>query len=122
MYVDDIILIGDDLQEIQDLKYFLHLQFKIKDLGILRYFLGLEVLYQTNGLLNSQRKFTLYLLKDFDCFGYSPVSCPLDSSVKLHASEGELLPNPTHYKKLVGKLNFLSNTRLDIAYSVQHLN
>lgn len=86
VYVDDIILTGTDFQKIQDLKSFLYLQFKIKDLGRLHYFLGLEVIYQDAGLLISQRKFIMDLLKEFDCLGYSPVSSPLDSSAELHAS------------------------------------
>lgn len=47
---------------------------------------------------------------------------PLESTVKLKANEGALLKDPTHYRKLVGKMNFLTNTRIDIAYSVQHLS
>ncbi|XP_019261080.1 PREDICTED: uncharacterized protein LOC109239031 [Nicotiana attenuata] len=73
------------------------------------------------GIPGSKRKFDLDLLKD-QCFDYSSVSSPLDPAVKLKAQEGNLLPDPTYYRKLMGKLNFLTNTKLDIAYSVKLLS
>uniref|UniRef100_A0A3Q7IWP2 Reverse transcriptase Ty1/copia-type domain-containing protein n=1 Tax=Solanum lycopersicum TaxID=4081 RepID=A0A3Q7IWP2_SOLLC len=93
-----------------------------KDLKRLKYFLGLEISYKDSGVLISQRKFTLDLLNEFECSSYSPVTSSLESRVKLKASEGLLLKEPTYYKKLVGKLNFLTNRRIDIAFSVQHLS
>ncbi|XP_070021411.1 uncharacterized protein [Nicotiana sylvestris] len=122
VYVDDFILTGTNLSEITALKNFLHDKFKIKDLGKLHYFLGLEIFYRTDGVLISQRKFATNLLKEYDCLGYTTVTSPLDCTVKLKATEGPLLADPTFYRKLMGKLNFLTNTRLDITYSVQHLS
>nr|XP_016495008.1 PREDICTED: uncharacterized mitochondrial protein AtMg00810-like [Nicotiana tabacum] len=121
VYVDDVILTGHDLDEINSLKKFLDQTFKIKDLGILHYFLGLEVLYKEDGVLISQRKFTMDLLKEYDCLHQSSLSSPLDPSLKLKADEGVPLKDPTHYRKLAGKLNFITNTRLDITFNVQHL-
>ncbi|XP_015159271.1 uncharacterized mitochondrial protein AtMg00810-like [Solanum tuberosum] len=122
VYVDDILLTGTDIDEITELKKFLHHQFKIKDLGRLHYFLELEILYKDDGILISQRKFVLDLLKEFSCDHSTPLSSPLDPNVKLRANEGKALNDPTQYRKLVGKLNFLTNTRLDLAYSVQLLS
>ncbi|XP_019231774.1 PREDICTED: uncharacterized protein LOC109212578 [Nicotiana attenuata] len=122
VYVDDLILTWTDLEEITGLKNFLHDKFNIKDLGKLHYFLGLEIFYKDDGVLISQRKFATNLLKEYDCLGYTTVSSLLDCTVKLKATEGSLLADPTYYRKLVGKLNFLTNTRLDITYSVQHLS
>jgi len=62
------------------------------------------------------------LLKEFDCLHASGVVTPLDCNVKLQADMGELYSEPTKYRKLVGKLNFLTHTRPDIAFSVQHLS
>lgn len=53
MYVDDVILIGTDLKEIDLLKRFLHNSFKIKDIGRLHYFLGLEILYKNDRVIVS---------------------------------------------------------------------
>ena len=122
VYVDDILLTANDAEEIDQLKNYLHNQFKIKDLGKLHYFLGLEILYTEAGMLISQRKFVLDLLKEYNCTEYSSLASPLDCTIKLKASEGKLLENPKSYRKLIGKLNFLTNTRLDIAYGVQHLS
>jgi len=119
VYVDDIVLTGTDAAEIADLKVYLHNRFKIKDLGLLHYFLGMEVLHTDHGVVISQRKFVLDMLKDYDCLHMSSLASPLDPNAKLRAKEGKVLSDGTYYRKLVGKLNFLTNIRLDIAFSVQ---
>ncbi|XP_019260741.1 PREDICTED: uncharacterized protein LOC109238720 [Nicotiana attenuata] len=122
IYVDDIVVTGTDVVELERLKCFLHASFKIKDLGKMHYFLGVEVLYKADGVVISQRKFALDLLKEYDCLSQSGFSSPLDPTVKLKAKEGATLQDPTYYRKLVGKLNFLTNTRLGISCGVQHLS
>lgn len=79
-------------------------------------------MYRKDGILISQRKFTTDLLKEYDAMNYRPTTSPLDANEKLKATEGNLLSNPAHYRRLIGKLNFLTNTRMDIAYSVQQLS
>uniref|UniRef100_A0A3Q7F2Z3 Reverse transcriptase Ty1/copia-type domain-containing protein n=1 Tax=Solanum lycopersicum TaxID=4081 RepID=A0A3Q7F2Z3_SOLLC len=99
-----------------------HNHFKIKDLGRLHYFLGLEILYRQNDALISQRRFTTNLLKEFDVMDCKVTNSPLDSTEKLTAADGKLLSDPTHYMNLIGNLNFLTNTRINISFSVQHLS
>ena len=57
VYVDDIVLTRTDVDAIADLKVYLNNKFKIKDLGLLNYFLGMEVLHTDQGIIVSQRKF-----------------------------------------------------------------
>ena len=64
MYVDDIILTGDDTIEMERLKRCLASEFEIKDLGSLRYFLGMEVARTKKGIAVSQRKYVIDLLKE----------------------------------------------------------
>ncbi|XP_015164061.1 uncharacterized mitochondrial protein AtMg00810-like [Solanum tuberosum] len=75
-----------DLEKITSLKAFLHEQFKIKDLGKLYYFLGLEILYRQDGVLISQRKFTTNLLNEHDFMNCKVTSSPLESTEKLKAT------------------------------------
>lgn len=122
VYVDDIILSGTNMHEITVLKCFLHDQFKIKDLGLLNYFLRIEVLYTTSGVFLHQKKFISDLLKEFHCDVCTPVVFPLELNEKLMASIGEPLPNLNVYRSLIGKLSFLTHTRPDLSFVVQHLS
>ena len=121
VYVDDIVVTGNNSSEIAALKAFLNDKFKIKDLGEPNYFLGMEVVQVPNGTVLTQRKFALDLLKEFHCDMLPATTCPLGSLSKSPSTE-DSLTDITNYRKLVGKLNYLTNTRPDIAFSVQYLS
>lgn len=104
------------------LKSFLDHQFKIKDLGTVYYFLGLEISKVDQGFLINQQKYTKELFSEFHCSEVIPALTPLDPHVKLSVDSGKALSDPSVYRRLIGKLNFLQHTRPDIFYLVQHLS
>lgn len=117
VYVDDIIITGNDRRGISSLKTFIHSQFHTKELGELNYFLGIEVIRENGKICLSQRKYTLDLLKETGKLGAKPCNTPILVNTVL-TKEGELFEDPEKYRRLVGKLNYLVVTRPDIAYSV----
>ncbi|KAK2405752.1 hypothetical protein QL285_054960 [Trifolium repens] len=91
--------------------------FEIKDLGSMRYFLGMEVARSKDGIIVSQQKYILDLLKETIMSGCRPTDTPMDPNAKLW--EKCSVPVDTRrYQRLVGKLIYLSHTRPDIAFSV----
>lgn len=122
VYVDNILIIGNDPTESTVMKVFLNKEFRIKDLGKLHYFLGMEVLREKHGCIISQRKFALELLQEFDYSHLPMVSSPLDPSFKLTVSSGPLLPDPTLYRRLVGKLNYLTHTKPVLSFPILTLS
>ena len=88
-----------------------------KDLGMLKYFLGVEVMRSKYGIFLSQRKYVLYLLSEIGKLAAKPCQSPMAQSLHL-TREGELFEDLESYRRLVGKLNYLTVTHLDIAYSV----
>ena len=119
--MDDIVITGSDSKGILSLKSFLHSQFHIKDLGMLKYFLGIEVIRNKQGILLSQWKYVLDLLSKIGKLGAKPCSTPMTPNVQI-TKEGDLFEDPEKYRKLVGKLNYLTVTHSDITYSVSVLS
>ncbi|CAN1152027.1 Retrovirus-related Pol polyprotein from transposon TNT 1-94, partial [Linum perenne] len=118
VYVDDIIITGDDTEEIRRLKLTLANEFDLKDLGELKYFLGMEVARSKHGIALSQRKYVLDLLRETGMLGCKPADTPMESNKHLN-NEDEVAPvNKEGYQRLVGKLIYLAHTRPDIAFSV----
>ncbi|KAJ7959763.1 Retrovirus-related Pol polyprotein from transposon TNT 1-94 [Quillaja saponaria] len=102
VYVDDIVITGDDNHGIQQLKSFPQSKFQTKDSGQLKYFLGIEVARSQLGICLSQRKYCLDVLSDIGMLDFKPVDTPMDPNTKLVSDEGELLTNPEQYRHLVG--------------------
>ncbi|RVW96936.1 Retrovirus-related Pol polyprotein from transposon RE2 [Vitis vinifera] len=118
VYVDDIILSGNDMEELQNLKKYLSEEFEVKDLGNLKYFLGLEVARSRKGIIVSQRKYILDLLKETGMLGCKPIDTPMDSQKKLGIEKESTPVDRGRYQRLVGCLIYLSHTRPDIGFAV----
>ncbi|GJU62778.1 putative RNA-directed DNA polymerase [Tanacetum coccineum] len=125
VYVDDIIITGNNSSEIDKFKEFLRTKFMIKDLGNLKYFLGIEVINTDKGICLNQRKYVLDLLSDYGMLACKPARTPMISKLSVSNEESEsdpLLDNVVDYQKLMGKLIYLTNTRPDISYAVHCLS
>ncbi|GJT53090.1 retrovirus-related pol polyprotein from transposon RE1 [Tanacetum coccineum] len=122
VYVDDILIAGNHQSTILDIKQQLHKQFNIKDLGPLHYYLGIEILRNSHGLVMSQRKYVVELLKGGSVFNDKLVTIPINPIASLNLTDGKLLPDPSHYRTLVGKLIYLTITRPDISFAAQILS
>jgi hypothetical protein len=122
VYADDIILAGSSLNEFAIIKSILDTQFKIKDLGVLKYFLGLEVAHSKEGIYISQRKYCLDLLESSGLFGSKPATTPLDTSTKLYQDNSKPFADVSCYRRLIGRLLYLNTTRPDITLATQQLS
>ncbi|CAM8916639.1 unnamed protein product [Rhodiola kirilowii] len=122
VYVDDVVLTGTSSQLITHVKEFIHDKFQIKDLGYLKYFLGLEVARSRDGIFLNQRKYALDILEDANFSDCKPVRTPMESKHGLGTSSGPALSDPSVYRRLVGRLIYLTITRPDLAFPVHLLS
>ncbi|KAA0055577.1 Cysteine-rich RLK (RECEPTOR-like protein kinase) 8 [Cucumis melo var. makuwa] len=125
VYVDDIVLSGDNQAEISQLKQRMGNEFEIKNLENLKYFLGMEVARSKEGISVSQRKYTLDLLIETGMLGCRPADTPIEFNCKLGNSDDQVSVDKEQYQRLVGlmfrktdKKTIEAYTDLDWARSV----
>lgn len=122
VYVDDFVLAGNDLQAINKFKEQLSKCFHMKDLGKLKYFLGIEVSRGQDGFCLSQRKYALDIITEAGLIGCKPSAVPIELNHKLATVSSPIFGNPEQYRRLVGRFIYLSLTRPDLSYAVHILS
>lgn len=119
VYVDDILIASDAM--VDELKQRLSSAFKLRDLGTPKYFLGLEIARSTEDISVCQRKYVLDLLESTGFSGCRPSSIPMEPNQKMSKEDGILLEDAKHYRRLLGRLQYLTFTRPDIGFTVSKL-
>jgi len=117
VYVDDILLTGNNSELLHRLITLLSSEFKLRDLGHVHYFLGIEVAPTNVGLVLSQHKYVLDILSHVGMSSCKPVDTPASVS-KLDIQSTNLFSDPTCFHQIVSALQYLTFTRPDICYAV----
>jgi len=118
LYVDDLLITGNCEKNISKFKGELMKEFEMSDLGIMKYFLGIEFQRTKLGLLMHQRRYAMEILKRCDMEHCNAATTPAETRLQLSKSEEEQDVDPTQYRRLIGSLRYLCNTRPDLAFSV----
>lgn len=122
VYVDDLIITGTNSQAIQKLKKEMTHLFKMSDLGLLHYYLGIEVKQSTEGISLCQKAYTRKILEKAGMAGCNACQTPMVPRLKLTKESGSPLVDATLYRSIVGSLRYLVHTRPDLAFSVGYVS
>jgi hypothetical protein len=121
LYVDDLFLTGAE-KLITECKRKLVAEFEMKDLGMMHYFLGLEVWQRSDGIFLNQGKYAVEILKRFEMSNCKAMVTPMISNLKLLRDTTSKIVDSTLYRQIVGSLMYLTNTRPDICFVVNTLS
>ncbi|GJV44866.1 ribonuclease H-like domain, reverse transcriptase, RNA-dependent DNA polymerase [Tanacetum coccineum] len=118
VYVDDLIITGTPKKEIDKFKAQMEEKFEMSDLGLLAYYLGIEVT-QTNGDISiKQSAYASKILKEAGMIDCNETLIPMDPGTRLTKITEGTMVNSTEYRSLIGCLRYLLHTRPDLSYSV----
>eukprot|EP00253_Pinus_taeda_P008551 PITA_08551 len=118
LYVDDVIFTSNDDYLIENFKTVMKKEFEMTDMGLLRYFLGIEVEQNGNGIFISQEKYANEVLKRFNMQESKAAITPTVMGLKLNKEDNNKDFDPSLYKSIVGSLTYLTATRPDIMHAV----
>ncbi|PKU61448.1 Retrovirus-related Pol polyprotein from transposon TNT 1-94 [Dendrobium catenatum] len=117
VYIDDILITGNNKEHIQLILRSLHDRFRLKELGNASLFLGIQILPTSSGYFLSQQHYALELIKNAGFFSCKPCSTPAGTKRSIKHDKDALHSDPHSYRKLAGSLQYLSITRPDIAFA-----
>ncbi|KAM2279296.1 hypothetical protein ACFX1S_040157 [Malus domestica] len=118
LYVDDLIFTGNDAKMFDEFKKSMMTEFEMTDMGLMHYFLGLEVIQTTAGNFIYQKKYAQDILKRFQMDDCKPFGTPVELGLKLCKDKGRKEVDSTFYKQIISSLMYLTSTRPDIMYAV----
>ncbi|XP_072089855.1 uncharacterized mitochondrial protein AtMg00810-like [Arachis hypogaea] len=121
VYVVDIIIAAPKQEMVDNVKHKIQSIFKLKILGDLKFFLGLEVARSKYGITLSQQKYTLSLPEETGFLGCKPANTPMDANLKLRTDKGDHIPDALRYHRLIGRLMYLTISQPDITFAVVKL-
>nr|KYP36800.1 Copia protein [Cajanus cajan] len=121
VYVDDLVVAGNHSKAIMAFKAYLSICFHMKDLGPLKYFLGIEVARSPTGIFLCQCKYTLDIISECGLLGAKPVGFPLEQNHNLALTTDTPISDPERYRRLIGRLIYLTVTRPELSYCVHIL-
>jgi len=122
IYVYDIIITGSIQESVRSVITSLSLRFSLKDLVLLHYFLGIEVISTPTVILLSQQKYVMDLLDELNMTDCKGVPTPMTSPCTFADSEADSVVDISLYRRVIGKLHYLSFTRPDIGFAVSKLS
>lgn len=118
VYVDDILLTASTSDFLAHIVKLLRQEFAIKDLGDIRFFLGVQVRRDEHGFFLNQAQYAEDILERAGMLNCKSTPTPVDTKPKLSLTEGALFNDPTFYRSIAGALQYLTLTRPDLAYAV----
>jgi hypothetical protein len=121
LYVDDLFLTREE-NIIDECKKRLAPEFEMKYLGIMHYFLGIEVWQSPERIFLNQGKYTVEILKIFNMLECKSMNTPMEAKLKLLVDTSSELIDATLYRQIIGSLMYLMNTRPEICFAVNTLS
>ncbi|XP_019086302.1 PREDICTED: uncharacterized protein LOC109126868 [Camelina sativa] len=121
LYVDDMIITGSNSHTLTHLLAELSKQFRMKDLGRAHYFLGIQLQYFPDGMFMSQQKYAEDLLIAAQMENCASMPTPLPLELDKVPDQQTEFPEPTYFRSLAGKLQYLTLTRPDIQFAVNYV-
>jgi hypothetical protein len=122
VYVDDLIITGSDRDDIKLFKEEMVATFKISDLGLLHYYLGIEVKQSASRISLSQNFYAMELLERCGLARCNLYQMPMEAHLKLSKQSMQPLVDVIAYWSIIGSLRYLVNTGPDLAFFVGYVS